>query len=138
MSPIWLPLVGNSHDHPDRASNRRFLGKSLSVHWLAVSRRTPSAPGSKLFQEGDQGVGGYPSQPADLDGLNSARADKGVHDGSAEPETLGCLLNRQHQGQRRRQRIGSRRKKLVEVIASHHQPVLSLRWYRWAGFVLPS
>jgi hypothetical protein len=76
MSPIWLPLVGNSDDHPDRASNRRFLGKSLSVHWLAVSRRTPSAPGSKLFQEGDQGLGGYPSQPADLDGLNSARADK--------------------------------------------------------------
>jgi hypothetical protein len=102
-----------------------------------VSRRTPSAPGSKLVQEGDQGVGGYPSQPANLDGLNSAGADKGVHDGSADAETLGGLLNRQHQGERSRKRIRSRRKKLVEVIASHHQAVLSLRWYRWAGFVLP-
>jgi hypothetical protein len=63
-----------------------------------VSRHATSAPGSELVQEGDQGVGGDPSQPADLDGLNSARADKGVHDGSADPEALGSLLNRQHQG----------------------------------------
>src|SRR5207342_2539818 len=68
-----------------------------------------------------------PPQPADLDRLDSAGADKCVHDGSADPETLGGLLNRQHQGDGSRNRIGSRRKELVEVIITHGQAVLSLR-----------
>jgi hypothetical protein len=68
----------------------------LSVHSLGVSQRTLLTPGSEFGKEGDQGVGGYPPQSADLDRLDSAGADKCIHDGSADPETLCGLLNRQH------------------------------------------
>jgi hypothetical protein len=68
----------------------------LNVRWIGVSRRTPSAPSSELVHEGDKGVGGYAPKTADQDRLDSAGGDKCIHDGSADPETLGGLLNRQH------------------------------------------
>jgi len=45
------------------------------------------------IKEGDQSVGRYPAQPTDSDGLNDARTNQRVHDGSSDPESLGGLFH---------------------------------------------
>jgi hypothetical protein len=41
------------------------------------------------IKEGDQSVGWYPAQATDSDGLNGARTDQRVHDGSSDTESIG-------------------------------------------------